>query len=42
MLKFFTENKLMAFYQSGFKPGDFCVSQLLYISHGIYQSIILW
>ena len=37
MLKFFTENELISQNQSGFKPGDSCISQLLFITRDIYQ-----
>ena len=39
MFEFFTENKLISQNQSGFKPGDSCTSQLLCITHDIYQSL---
>ena len=38
MFGFFTENNLIPDNQSGFKPGDSCVNQLLSIIHEIYQS----
>ena len=38
MFEFFTENNLISDNQSGFKPGDSCVNQLLSITHEIYQS----
>ena len=38
MFEFFTDNELISSNQSGFKPGDFCINQLLYITHDIYQS----
>ena len=34
----FTENNLISDNQSGFKPGDSCINQLLSITHKIYQS----
>ena len=34
-----TTNKLMSDNQSGFKPGDSCVNQLLSITHEIYHSL---
>ena len=34
---FFNENKLIATNQSGFKPGDSCISQLLSIIYDIYK-----
>ena len=37
MFKFITENNLMSLNQSGFKPGDSCVNQLLSITHQIFQ-----
>ena len=39
MFDFFTENELISHNQSGFKPGDSCISQLLCITHDIYQSL---
>ena len=38
MFEFFIENKLIATNQSGFKPGDSCINQLLSITHDIYKS----
>ena len=38
MFRIFLKNKLITAYQSGFKPGDFCVNQLLSITHEIYKS----
>ena len=38
MFESFIENKLISASQSGFKPGDFCINQLLSISHEIYSS----
>ena len=35
---FFIENKLISSNQSGFKPGDSCINQLLCITHEIYES----
>ena len=31
-------NSLLSSKQSGFRPGDSCINQLLSITHGIYQS----
>ena len=39
MFEFFTGNELISQNQSGFKPGDSCISQLLCITHDIYQSL---
>ena len=39
MFKFFTENNLISLNQSGFKPGDSCVNQLLPITHQIFKSL---
>ena len=39
MFKIFRENELISHNQSGFKPGDSCISQLLCILHDIYQSL---
>ena len=38
MYEFFTENDLISPNQSGFKPGDSCINQLLYIIHKNYKS----
>ena len=38
MFTFFTENNLISPNQSGFRPGDSCVNQLLVITHKIYKS----
>ena len=38
MLRFFLENKLITCYQSGFKPCDSCLNQLLSITYEIYKS----
>ena len=38
MFESFIENKLISASQSGFKPGDSCINQLLSISHEIYSS----
>ena len=38
MFKFYTENELISPNQSGFKPGDSCINQLLTITHEIYKS----
>ena len=38
MLGFFIENDLISQQQTGFKPGDSCINQLLTITHKIYQS----
>ena len=37
MFTFFTENNLISPNQSGFRPGDSCVNQLLAITHEIYK-----
>ena len=39
MFEFFTENELISQNQSGLKPEDSCISQLLCITHNIYQSL---
>ena len=39
MFEFFTENEPMSHNQSGFKPGHSCISQLLCITHDVYQSL---
>ena len=38
MFKLFIENELISSNQSGFKPGDSCVNQLVSITHEIYKS----
>ena len=38
MFSFFLANNLLAPSQSGFKPGDSCINQLLSITHEIYSS----
>ena len=38
MFKFFIENDLISANQSGFKPGDSCINQLLSITHDIHKS----
>ena len=50
MFQFFIKNELIATNQSGFKPGDSCINQLLSITHDIYKlfdkgyecSLIYW
>ena len=39
MFEFFTENELISQNQSGFKPGDSCISQILFITQDICQSL---
>ena len=38
MFEFFNENNLLSPNQSGFRPGDSCISQLVSIIHNIYKS----
>ena len=38
MFKFLNDNELISPNQSGFKPGDSCINQLLSITHEIYKS----
>ena len=38
VFEFFIENNLISKNQSGFRPGDSCINQLLSITHEIYQS----
>ena len=38
MFGFFIENDLTSQHQSGFKPGESCINQLLPITHEIYGS----
>ena len=37
MFEFFIENNLISQYQSGFKPADSCINQLLSRTHEIRQ-----
>ena len=37
MFEFFIANNLIPKNQSGFRPGDSCINQLLSITHEIYQ-----
>ena len=39
MFEFFIENNLISKNQSGLTPCDFCINQLLSITHEIYQSL---
>ena len=39
MFEFFMVNNLISKNQSGFRPGDSCINQLLSITHEIYQSL---
>ena len=39
IFEYLTINKLISDNQSGFKPGDSCVNQLLSITHEIYHSL---
>ena len=38
MFKFFIENDLISQHESGYKPGDSCINQLLSTTHKIYQT----
>ena len=38
MLKYFLDNNLITPKQSGFRPGDSCINQLLSITHDIFTS----
>ena len=38
MFGFFLDKGLISVTQSGFKPGDSCINQLLSITHNIYKS----
>ena len=38
MFEFFIRNDLISQNQSGFKPVDSCINQLLAITHKIYKS----
>ena len=37
MFGYFSENELISHNQSGFRPVDSCINQLLCITHDIYQ-----
>ena len=37
LFEFFIPNELISSNQSGFKPGDSCINQLLSITHEIYK-----
>ena len=37
LFEYFIENDLISQNQSGFKPGDSCINQLISITHEIYQ-----
>ena len=39
IFEYLTTNELTSDNQSGFKPGDSCVNQLLSITHEIYHSL---
>ena len=39
LFTFFTDNNLISPNQSGFRPGDSCVNQLIAITHKIYKSL---
>ena len=38
MFSFFLADNILAPHQSGFKPADSCINQLLSITHEIYSS----
>ena len=38
MLKYFLDNNLISPKQSGIRPGDSCINQLLSINHDIFTS----
>ena len=38
MFEFFAKNDSLSHKQSGFKPCNSCINQLLWITHGIYKS----
>ena len=42
MFEFFIRNDLISQNQSGFKPGDSCINQLLGITQEIYKSFDAW
>ena len=39
IFEFFIRNDLISQNQSGFKPGDSCINQLLAVTHEIYKSV---
>ena len=39
MCKFFNENNLISPKQSGFKPGNSCINQLISFTHEIYEAL---
>ena len=39
LFNFLNQNGLISLVQSGFKPGDSCINQLLSITHEIYHSM---
>ena len=39
IFEYLIENNLITEIQSGFKPGDSCINQLLSITHDIYKSL---
>ena len=38
MFEYFTDNEVFSFNQSGFKTENYCINQLLCITHNIHQS----
>ena len=38
LFEIFIANELISSSQSGFKPGDSCINQLLFVTHEIYKS----
>ena len=41
LFEFFIANELISSSQSGFKPGDSCVNQLLSFTHEIYNLLMM-
>ena len=39
MFKFFNENNLISPKQSGFKPGDLCINQLISVTHETCEAL---
>ena len=39
IFEYLTTNKLISDNQSGFKPGDSCINQLLSLTHEIFDSL---
>ena len=42
MFDFFSKNNLLSPNQSGFRPGDSCINQVLSINHEILSAFDMW